>query len=195
MQNNGEFKMTNIRPYRESDKFNVQRVCLQTVNDEVQFEGLNRNNADFFLTVYCNYYIEQEPQNCFVTVNENDEAVGYIICAENVRAYIKTFMNEYFPKLEKKRKFMVFGEVLVYHIFASRYPAHLHIDILKEYRGGGTGTQMLKTLTDHLKNKNIKGVQLCVSAENTRAIKFYERFGFKKLMNFGKGFAMGYKIK
>lgn len=187
--------MTNIRPYRETDKYNVQRICLQTVNDDVQFEGLNRENAPFFLTVYCNYYIEKEPQNCFVTVDGNDEAVGYIICAENVKKYRKTFMKEYFPKLEKKRRLMVFGEVLAYHFFALRYPAHMHIDILKEYRGGGTGTKMLEILTEHLKNKGISGVQLCVSEANTRGIKFYERFGFNTLMRFSVGRAMGYKIK
>ena len=187
--------MTDIRPYRETDKYNVQRICLQTVNDEVRFEGLDRENALFFLTVYCNYYIEKEPQNCFVTVDENDEAVGYIICAENVKQYTKTFMKEYFPTLEKKHKFMVFGEVLAYRLFASRYPAHMHIDILKEYRGGGTGTKMLETLTQHLKSKGIGGVQLCVSEVNTRGIKFYERFGFNTLMKFSVGRAMGYKIK
>lgn len=190
--------MTKIRPYRESDKYNVRRVCLQTVNDEVQFEGLNRDNADYFLSVYCDYYIENEPENCFVTVNENDEAVGYIICAANVKKWRKVFVKEYFPRIKNHalgNRLTTLGEVVAYTAFSSRYPAHMHIDILKEYRGGGTGTKMLKTLTEHLDSKGVKGVQLCVSAENTRAIKFYKRFGFKRIMNFGKGFAMGYKIK
>ena len=189
--------MANIRPYRETDKYNVQRICLQTADDDIEFEGLDRFNADFLLNVYCNYYLEKEPQNCFVTVNENDEAVGYIICAENVKSWRKAFMKEYFPRLKHcklKNRLTPFGEVIVYTAFSSRYPAHMHIDILKEYRGGGTGTKMLEILTDHLKQKNVKGVQLCVSADNKRAIKFYERFGFKTLMNFSAGQAMGYKI-
>ena len=34
--------MANIRPYRKTDKYNVQRVCLQTIKDDMVFEGLNR---------------------------------------------------------------------------------------------------------------------------------------------------------
>ena len=51
--------MANIRPYRETDKYNVQRVCLQTIKDDMVFEGLNRINADLFLAVYNDYYTEQ----------------------------------------------------------------------------------------------------------------------------------------
>jgi len=47
--------MINIRPYRETDKYFVQRVCLQTVNDDIVFEGLNRVNAELFLTNMLDY--------------------------------------------------------------------------------------------------------------------------------------------
>ena len=79
--------------------------------------------------------------------------------------------------------------------YLKTYPAHLHIDIYKEYRGNGTGTQLVQTLVDHLRQKGIKGVQLCVDAENEKAIRFYERNGFKKLMFFVRGYAMGLEIR
>ncbi len=186
--------MANIRPYRETDKYNVQRVCLQTIKDDMVFEGLNRINADLFLAVYNDYYTEHEPENCFVCTDENDNAVGYIICSESVKKWRKVFMKEYYPKIKHRPladKFMALGEIAAHSLFASKYPAHLHIDILEGYRGGGTGTRLVETLLDHLAAKGIRGVHLCVDGENKKAIRFYKRCGFKTLANFGKGLAMG----
>ena len=189
--------MANIRPYRETDKFNVQRVCLQTVNDDVVFEGLNRPNAELFLALYNDYYTEQEPENCFVCTNDADEAVGYIICSDNVKRWRKVFMKEYMPRIRHRKfgeKIIAVGEVVAHSLFAARYPAHLHIDILKEYRGNGTGTQLMDTLVAHLRAKGVRGVQLCVDGHNVRGIRFYKRYGFKTLLNFSQGRAMGFKI-
>ncbi len=189
--------MANIRPYRETDKYFVQRVCLQTINDDAVFEGLNRANAEFFLALYNDYYTEHEPHNCFVCTNENDEAVGYIICSDDVRRWRKVFMREYMPKIRHRNlgdRINGFGEVVAHSLFAAKYPAHLHIDILKEYRGNGTGTQLMDTLVAHLKANGVRGVQLCVDGENVRGIRFYERYGFKTLLNFGRGRAMGFRI-
>ena len=189
--------MANIRPYKEDDKYFVQRVCLQTVDDDVKFEGLDRINAELFLSIYNDYYTEQEPENCFVCTDENDIAVGYIICSDNVKRWRKIFMKEYYPKIKHRKlsdRFMAIGEILVHSLFARKYPAHLHIDILKEYRGGGTGTQMVNTLVEHLRSKGVRGVQLCVDTENEKGIRFYKRNGFKTLMNFSKGLAMGLEI-
>ena len=188
--------MINIRPYRTNDKYNVQRICLQTVKDDFVFEGLNRIHADYLLPVYCNYYIEHEPHNCFVCTDENDNAVGYIICAENAAKWGKIFIKKYFPQIRHRKfsdRFTALGECFIHFIFSSQYPAHLHINVLKDYRGG-TGTALMQQLLSHLKAKGIKGVNLCVDADNPKAISFYEKKGFKTLMKFPGGRAMGIKI-
>ena len=190
--------MINIRPYRETDKYNVQRICLQTIKDDIVFEGLNRPNADYFLPLYNNYYTECEPENCFVCTDENDNAVGYIICSEDVKKWRRIFMKKYYPQIKHRNfgeKIAAIGEIVAHSMFMKKYPAHLHIDIYKEYRGNGTGTQLVQTLVDHLRQKGIKGVQLCVDAEKEKAIRFYERNGFKKLMFFVRGYAMGLEIR
>lgn len=190
--------MINIRPYRETDKYNVQRICLQTIKDDIVFEGLNRPNADYFLPVYNNYYTECEPENCFVCTDENDNAVGYIICSEDVKKWRRIFIKKYYPQIKHRKPFErieALGEIVAHSMFMKKYPAHLHIDIYKEYRGNGTGTQLMQTLVEHLRKKGVKGVQLCVDAQNKKAIRFYERNGFKKLMNFVRGYAMGLEIK
>ncbi len=188
--------MINTRPYRESDKFNVRRICLQTADDDIEFDGLDRIHADFLLPVYCDYYIEHEPQNCFVCTDESDNAVGYILCAENAAKWSRTFLKEYFPKIRHRKaqdRFMAFGECLIHNALSLQYPAHLHIDILKDYRGG-TGTALMNELLSHLKAKGTKGVNLCVDGENKNAIRFYEKNGFKTLLKFPGGRVMGKRV-
>ncbi len=85
-------------------------------------------------------------------------------------------------------------ELLLHSVFARRYPAHLHVDILKEYCGQGYGAALMNTLFDHLRENGVPGVQLLVDADNQRAVKFYLKIGFKILAGHPLGSAMGYRL-
>ncbi len=190
--------MMKIRPYKESDKRRVQEICLRTANDDLPFTTIEeRPGSDYLLSTYCDYYIECEPESCFVLADENDEAVGYVLCAKEQKAYRRKFFKVYQPRVfcDSRLKIESFGEALVHGIFASRYPAHLHIDILKGYRGGGNGSEMIAVLLEHLREKKVRGVHLVVGEDNKGAIRFYERCGFKTLLRFGKGRIMGISFK
>lgn len=45
-----------------------------------------------------NYYINEEPEACFAAVNENDVAVGYVICAVDFGRYEEIFRRKYSMK-------------------------------------------------------------------------------------------------
>lgn len=187
--------MVKIRPYQEKDKRRVQEICLRSTNDEYEMKGWEDKGTKFILATYNDYYTEHEPENCFVAVNENDEAVGYIICAEDCAVWRKIFMKEYFPRLKALNSPSscadALGEIIIHSCFAKKYPAHMHIDIHRDYRGQGLGTQMLQVLTEHLSAKGIDGLQLCCGSDNVKGIRFYKRFGFKVLIKAGSGTAMG----
>ncbi|WP_195340539.1 GNAT family N-acetyltransferase [Fusobacterium sp. 1001295B_180824_G3] len=53
------------------------------------------------------------------------------------------------------------------------------ISILKEYWGKGIATSLLEKLICWAKEKGIKKINLDVFENNKRAIKLYEKFGFK----------------
>ena len=187
----------NIRPYRFTDKRRVQEICLRTADDDYPFTTIEeRPFRDYLLSTYCDYYIEREPENCFVLTDENDEAVGYILCAKEQKEYRRVFLKEYQPRVfcDRKAKIESWGEAWVHGLAARRYPAHLHIDILKGYRGGGNGTRMVETLCGHLKAQGVKGVHLIVGEENPNAIRFYERCGFDTQVKFTIGRIMGRKL-
>lgn len=185
--------MLEIKKFDKKYLEDVRQVCINTGPEEAKNNSAEKEKL---LAVYCDYYCEQEPQNVFILVDENDTAQGYILCAENAKNYCKNFA----PYMQKLRKHGIgacvipLGEQFIYKFFAKKYPAHLHIDINREFTGNGNGTKMMQTLLEHLKNKGVKGVMLIVGAHNTAAVRFYKRNGFKVLCSLGGGTAMAKEL-
>lgn len=72
---------------------------------------------------------------------------------------------------------------------------HIHllkIAILQEFEGNGLGKKILEGSLDDLKEAGFSDVFLEVSTSNTRAIKFYERFGFIKYHTAKNYYSDGY---
>ena len=64
---------------------------------------------------------------------------------------------------------------------ASRYPSHLHINLVPRLQSGGHGRRLIGTLVDALRRRGSRGVHLGVRATNVRAIGFYRHVGFTEL--------------
>lgn len=185
--------MLEIRAFEEKHFEDVRQVCVNTGPIEAGTDPVEREKL---LAVYCDYYCEKEPQNVFVLEDENGSAQGYILCAESFRTYRKNFA----PYMQKLRKYGIgscilpLGEQIIYSFFGKKYPAHLHIDINREFTGNGNGTRLMGTLLEYLKSKGVKGVMLIVGSHNTAAIRFYKRNGFKILCSIGGGTAMAKEL-
>lgn len=182
--------MASVRPYLEKDKERVQKICL--VNAECMDSPADTQK--YILIMYCNYYIEQEPNNCFVAVNDEDEAVGYIICSENYDVYEKIFKDHYLNQcaaISPKRYVDAKMDLLSHSMFRNEYPAHFHIDIDAEYQRMGLGSLLISTLKAHLRKKNIMKLMMVCGADNQKAIDFYKKNGFKDLITTKMGHAMG----
>lgn len=186
--------MPQIRSYEPRDKKAVQDICLITsVGLDAEFK-LQRH----ILACYCNYYLEKEPQNCFVLTNDADEAVGYILCAENYFAYEESFTRIYLTQarcLGLKYYIESKAEIVAHRVFRNDFPSHLHINLLPEYQGKGYGTMLLDTLKAHLKAQGYSSLMLVCGTSNTGAINFYTKNGFVELLRMDmkpiKGVAMG----
>ncbi|MBQ3499053.1 MAG: GNAT family N-acetyltransferase [Clostridia bacterium] len=169
-----------IRPYANKDKENVRFVHL---NSEGPCKSSKRG-INFGLAVYCDYYIEKEPENCFVAVDENDRAVGYIICTEDFDKFYPVFVNEYYTRIKKwefKRRKSALRSVIPHEKYKGEYPAHLHIDVLPEYQRMGLGHKMTDVLLAHLKEKGVKGIMLTTWIKNKKGRGFYDKYGFTLL--------------
>ncbi|SFS19386.1 Acetyltransferase (GNAT) family protein [Agrococcus baldri] len=60
-----------------------------------------------------------------------------------------------------------------------RWPAHLHIDVAPEARGTGAADELMRGWLAHLDAAGVPGCFLQTVAENTRAVRFFERMGFR----------------
>lgn len=177
-----------IRPYNEKDKENIRHVCIVTAGCTHKPE----DEKKFILKLYCDYYIEKEPENCFVLADDNDNAVGYIMCSENFGAYRKNF-RPYLKDISEISFFKyiyALGEIIAHLPASGKCSAHMHIDILPDYQSKGYGSELLSTLRNHLKAKNVNGLMLVVGNDNKNAVRFYKKNGFESYLNFGKGTLM-----
>ncbi|MCH1882240.1 GNAT family N-acetyltransferase [Agrococcus sp. ARC_14] len=59
-----------------------------------------------------------------------------------------------------------------------RWPAHLHIDVAAEGRGTGAAQELMRQWLAHVDTAGVPGCFLQTLAENTRAVRFFERMGF-----------------
>ena len=91
---------------------------------------------------------------------------GYILCAKDLKAYEKNAYPYYLTLKELER-------------FYPEYPAHIHIDILKEYTGNGVCSKLMQALFEVLKEEKVPGICVLVDTNNKRAVRFYEKMGFK----------------
>lgn len=186
--------MLEIRKMRVSDIDDMEGICLYTAEERLRDTQKHCENT---LYLYNRYYTRAERENCFVAVDKNDKAVGYIICAPDFKRYKNGFFkNELKSVFSLGIKYGVsaFFEVLAQKAVSKEYPAHLHIDIMPDYQGGGTGTALIHTLLAHLKEQNIKGIMLGVAKANEGAIRFYKRNGFTVLSSVGGGVIMVQKL-
>lgn len=169
-----------IRPYNDKDRDNVRYTCLYCDGPE----KMSESTQHFILSTYCDYYIEREKENCFVAVNEENKAVGYIICAESYDRFDECFFKEYLtriPEENQSQRYYAENSAVMQKKYKNDYPAHFHIDILPEYQRMGIGHWLIDTLKEHLKSKGIKGVMLSVSTDNLKGVAFYNKYGFELL--------------
>lgn len=188
MTNNNIF----IRGYQENDRAQVQKICLVTGSEQ---EVQQKEQQDMLLTAFCNYYIDKEPYNCFVAM-EDEKAVGYILCAEDSNIWAEYFQNNYVANLENSPLTAFYRGIMVSPLrYANEYPAHLHIDILPDYQRMGIGFNLMNALLSHLKAKGVQGLMLSVASDNIKGINFYEKYGFTILAHTPHEIMLGMHLK
>ncbi len=185
--------MIRIRPYQPADKEDVHFICLNS-------EGPCTDTLEeqkFILATFCDYYIECEPQNCFVAVNNNDRPIGYVISAVNFDAFAARFYPEYPQRiLQNKRLYAsAMHSADLEQKYKNKFPAHLHINILPEYQRKGIGSALLDHLTSHFRSRGVSGVMLSASEQNFNGQSFYRKYGFTELEKANGDISFGLRLQ
>ena len=171
-----------IRPYEKKDFRYVQDICMATSRFS---EEINPTNRAALCAMYCDYYLDNQSDYCFVAVDDNDEPVGYVLCAVDTDDYAEQMSEMYLPLVRKVNSgdyFHYVAEIKVAQQYVRHgYTAHLHVNVYDGYRHKGLGTQLLKALETKLTETFVEGVYLICDKKNTVARAFYEKNGYEDI--------------
>ena len=171
-----------IRPYSKKDFRYVQDICMAT--SSLSDEDSPANRA-YLCALYCDYYMDNQSEFCFVAVDDDDIPVGYVLCAADCADYFDKMNELYLPLVRKVNsgeffKFNAMNKVVQRYV-RQGYTAHLHIGILPDYQSQGLGTQLIETLCAKLQQSEIEGLYLLCGKKNEDACAFYEKLGFEDI--------------
>ncbi len=200
--------MIKIKEYDPKYRDDIIQICWKTGymgDDAAPFF----NDRYLFGLLFCLYYTDYEPENCFIAVcTKSDKAVGYILSSLNSELQELRFKKRIVPRIiirlfvfsiwrYHKSFRLVLGwrrqteesEIDTQTLYLN-YPAHLHIDVLEKFQRQGIGTKLVMQLEHYLKFKGIKGVHLGTSSYNSQALTFYKKMGYKIIYEGSEGSGM-----
>jgi ribosomal protein S18 acetylase RimI-like enzyme len=185
-----------VRPYDPVDRPNVRSVCFQTgyMGEPVDWQW---RDAESFADVFSGYYTDREPESAQV-VELDGEVAGYLLgCLDSRTAWnpasvvLRHVMRRGIAFRPGTAGFLwrsgrdTLHDLVRRHpppsaVLDSRWPAHLHINLLPGARGKGAGGTMVHRWLDTLRSHNVAGCHLETLAENVAAIAFFDAMGFRR---------------
>lgn len=182
-----------IRKFAPGDRQMVEEICYLTGFMGEPAARFWRHRQSF-VEIWTSYYIDHEPESLYVATIEG-AVVGYLTgCLNTLSA--PTSEESFMQAITKHRLlfrpgtagFLIRGildgirdkESAKGDLIDDRWPSHLHINLLPAARGTGLGRGLMERWLEHLRQAGSPGCHLGTMAENTRAVAFFEKMGFKK---------------
>ncbi|WWD22217.1 hypothetical protein CI109_106708 [Kwoniella shandongensis] len=179
-----------IRLFRSGDEPSLSKICCATGNKGEDATGL-LSNDEIWGDVYVLPYVARDPSLAWV-VEAGGAVVGYCVATDDTQKFNEWFGEEWWPKRQSRftrdqtpRETTIFDYADAKtratpdpYGYNTRYPAHMHIDLLPSAQGRGIGAKLITTAISALRERKVSAVRLGTSAENVRACRFYTKLGF-----------------
>jgi ribosomal protein S18 acetylase RimI-like enzyme len=176
-----------IRPYHEDDWEAVYGICVRTGDAGEDVSGRFPDD-NIFPDIWAGPYLRLEPESAFI-LEERRRAVGYVLGTADTASFVKRYRTEWLPVVgghyptpteppetpEQRLVSLLWHPETMLIPELHDYPAHLHIDILHGYRGGGAGRKLIEAFTRGTLRKGAGGVHVGVSSTNIAALGFYRK--------------------
>jgi ribosomal protein S18 acetylase RimI-like enzyme len=182
-----------IRPFAATDRTELRELFSRAGEGAPSASLWGHEDSE--AAVYLDPYMDREPDSLFVAVVEG-ALLGYLAgCLES-----STFPTESERIEQAFRRHRLFFRPKPAAFFARaildvawaaarrnatagdfddpRWPAHLHINVAPPARGTGAADALMLRWFDRLREAGSPGCHLQTLAENTRAVRFFERVGF-----------------
>ncbi len=186
-----------IRKFEINDRAGVRHISCETSFLEYP-RNMIFDDDEVLADALTLYFTDYEPESCFVVVQEG-KVVGYIIGSKNVMEmerinnskiiiplFIKAVRRGVFFRWDNLKFFFYIlksalkGEFFMPN-FVEEFPATLHINLQKEFRGKGIGEKLIKTYLDFLKEEGVGGLHFGTFSEGAK--NFFLKMGFTVLFN------------
>lgn len=179
-----------IRSFKKDDRGPLRKLCADTAFIGEPVERFFQDR-ELFADWACVYYTDYEPESIFVAEYEGcvrgyimgskDEPGYRRVSAELSRSFLKRTLGRLLCEPSDRRllfslaKSFVSGE-FKRPDFSRHYPAHLHINVDKGFRGSGIGAMLMARFEDYLERAKVDAVRL--STISARANRFFQKQGF-----------------
>ncbi|MBX3067131.1 MAG: GNAT family N-acetyltransferase [Cryobacterium sp.] len=187
---------------RDTDE--VYEICLKT-GDAGEDATAIFQHPELLGHIYAGPYL-RFPDRFALVIEDNEGIAGYLLAVPDSRQFETWAEQNWWPELrrhypstnELTREAALIRQIhhpnIASERFVGEYPAHMHIDLLPRVQGKGLGRRLMRMLALDLESKNVAGLHLGVSAQNTRASQFYRRLGFQLLEATEFGEILGLKF-
>lgn len=179
------------------DRAAVCRIAADTAQygDPVE---LILDDRRLFTDVFVRPYLDLCAETCWIAVVD-DIPAGYLTgCVDTHavepyfrRALGRAVLRALVGRYRVGRRTLRAGIGYVREVIArpptadlGGYPAHLHINIAKGYRGLGLGRQLMIAFLDQCRTLGVPGVHLSTSDQNVAALSLYHALGFEVLARY-----------
>lgn len=189
-----------VRPYCRADREAVRRICCETADGGRPLESLLGERRpvaalrDLFADLLTVAYTDYEPSHIWVA--GDDRAVGgYVMGTFDEARWRRTMRWPVVPValLRAAMRGALFRRSVLALAWANRwpartaepplrgYPAHLHINLAPDVRGGGVGRALVERFLDAARLAGVPGVTASVREDNAAGRAFFERLRFVPL--------------
>lgn len=184
-----------LRLYEPHDREAVRQICCETADCG---EPMDRwfPDREIFADLLMRYYTDWEPSSLWVAVAEG-RVVGYLAACHNTTRYRRLMAFWIVPSTvlkallrgllwhPKVRALLWANCRIGFHrqrIPLKKYPAHLHVNLRRSYRGLHIGELLVEQWLHHARETGIRGVHVGVNADNANGCRFFEAMGFQPLL-------------
>lgn len=115
-----------------------------------------------FYYKYLGFYLEHYPDFIWVALNEDKQCIGYLLGAPE--SYSVLALQ---PHME------------VFKQYFEKFPAHLHMNTHRDFRGLGVGKLLLRAFEAQIQTKRLKGFHAITTPGSANRI-FYHREGLNQ---------------
>jgi GNAT superfamily N-acetyltransferase len=187
-----------VRTYTPADRPAVRRIYG---TDEFARPHLQQKYPLYgeYLADEMSYYPDYEPESLFVA-EVDGQVVGAVLGAVDSERFERVYRQRTRPLVVRRGLSGAYGwpgwlpavlrtewagrQIQAPEVDLKRYPAHLHIGILPEWRRQGLGGALMAHYETCLRQRGVFGYHLYASSFHPLGVAFYHRLGLELLGQF-----------